>query len=123
MQDERTVIFDGAGIRIVAVPRSSPGLLVVSFTGRDHAPPAATGAGEGFLTKNDIDAVHVISKQNHWWNTPDWPEALRVIAAYAVTRGEPDIVTYGSSMGARRARGFKTARSHARRGLCAAILG
>ncbi|WP_155931282.1 hypothetical protein [Methylosinus trichosporium] len=99
MVDERTEIFDGAGIRVVAVPRNSPGLLVVSFTGRDHAPPAEIGAGEGFLTKNDVDAVHVISKQNHWWNTPDWSEALKAIAAYAVTRGGPEIVTYGSSMG------------------------
>jgi hypothetical protein len=99
MSDRGSVIFDGLGVHVFPVPRSSPGLLVVSFTGRDHAPPAATGAGEGFLAKNDIDTVHVISKRNHWWNTSDWPQALEAIKAYAATREARDIVTYGSSMG------------------------
>ena len=99
MSDKANELFDGPGLRIAYLQRNSPGLLVVSFTGRDPAPPAAAGAGEGFLAKNDIDAVHVISKKNHWWQTPDWDEGLRLIRAYAAGRGAREIVTYGSSMG------------------------
>lgn len=94
-----TTLFDGEDIRVVIAPQDDRRLLVVSFTGRDHKPPAPTGAGAGFLSKNAIDAVHVISKKNHWWNTVEWPEALGAISAYAVERRTEELVTYGSSMG------------------------
>lgn len=92
-------LFEGEDLRVVTAPQDDHRLLVVSFTGRDHKPPAPSGAGAGFLSKNALDAVHVISKKNHWWNTAEWSEALTLISAYAAARRTEALVTYGSSMG------------------------
>lgn len=93
------LLLEGADLRITAEPTQAKDLLVVTFTGRDHNPPAPGGAGQGFLTKNGIAAVHFISKANHWWQTPEFAPALDMVRQFADAEGFAEVVTYGSSMG------------------------
>jgi hypothetical protein len=94
-----TVLIEGKDVRVVLAPQSSKKLLVVTFTGRDHAPPASMGAGQEFFEKNEISAVHIISKANHWWLTKEFLPALDLVRSYADREGYKELVTYGSSMG------------------------
>ncbi|WP_091742763.1 tetratricopeptide repeat protein [Phenylobacterium immobile] len=94
-----TVLIEGKDVRVVLSPGSSKKLLAVTFTGRDHAPPAAMGAGQEFFEKNDISAVHIISKANHWWLTKEFAPTLDVVRSYADREGYKELITYGSSMG------------------------
>jgi hypothetical protein len=55
------------------------------------------GFGEPFLNGHGIDAIHVISRDNDWYQYPETAEAMAVI--HAATRGYGRVVTYGSSMG------------------------
>lgn len=93
------MIFEGMDLKVVAAPTEDRTLLVVTFTGREQVPPAAQGAGELFLAKNGLSAVHVISKANHWWQTPEFGPALAAVRRYADDNRYIELVTYGSSMG------------------------
>lgn len=55
------------------------------------------GFGEGFFHSRGIDAVHVISRENHWYQHDELAEALA--AAAAATAGYDQVISYGSSMG------------------------
>ncbi|HWI85377.1 MAG TPA: alpha/beta fold hydrolase [Sphingomonas sp.] len=55
------------------------------------------GFGEEYFRGRGIDAIHVLSRDNHWYQYPELPEALAVIAA--VTQGYSKVIAYGSSMG------------------------
>lgn len=92
-------LIEGADLRVATSDVGARDILVVTFTGRDHKPPAAAGAGQGFFEKNGLSAVHFISKANHWWQTPEFAPALKLVRLYAEQEGFKEIVTYGSSMG------------------------
>ncbi|WP_091739940.1 hypothetical protein [Phenylobacterium immobile] len=92
-------LIEGADLRVTISDVGARDILVVTFTGRDHKPPAAAGAGQGFFEKNGLSAVHFISKANHWWQTPEFAPALKLARLYAQQQGFKEIVTYGSSMG------------------------
>ena len=55
------------------------------------------GFGQSFLASRRIDAVHVISADNRWYQYPEIPEALEVIRRIAARY--PRTVAYGMSMG------------------------
>jgi len=67
-----------------------------SFT--DNCTLDRPGFGEHFLAHRAIDAFHVISRDNIWYQHPEMPAAMG--AVHAATRGYARVVTYGSSMGA-----------------------
>lgn len=67
-----------------------------SFT--DHRTLDRAGFGEHFLRTREIDAIHVLSRENDWYQYPEIPEAMAAI--HAATRTYTRVVTYGSSMGA-----------------------
>jgi hypothetical protein len=92
-------LIEGADLRVITSDVGARDILVVTFTGRDHKPPAAAGAGQGFFEKSGLSAVHFISKANHWWQTPEFAPALELVRLYAAQQGFKEIVTYGSSMG------------------------
>lgn len=94
------IIFDGSDIRVVAQPADGAPLWVVTFTGRDHNPPVASGAGEKFLGEAGVNAVHFISKANHWWRTDEFVPAIAATRDYLNVHRAETVVTYGSSMGA-----------------------
>lgn len=55
------------------------------------------GFGEEFFAARGIDAIHVLSRDNRWYQHPELPEALAAIAA--ATEGYARTIAYGSSMG------------------------
>jgi tetratricopeptide (TPR) repeat protein len=55
------------------------------------------GFGEAFFRRERIDAIHVLSADNSWYQFPDLPDALSIIRA--VTCDYAEVFSYGSSMG------------------------
>lgn len=55
------------------------------------------GFAEAFLTDEGIDAVHVVNRDNRWYQYPEIDDALAAAAAAAA--GYARVFTYGSSMG------------------------
>lgn len=87
---------------------SRGGLLVVTFGSyTNEATLDRSGFGEDFLRRESIDAVHVIQRENRWYQHPETPDALAAIAD--VARAYDRVLTYGSSMGAYAALRFATA--------------
>ena len=90
----------------------SPVLLVAFDHWRpvqDHAEP---GFAEEFAVANGIDVLSVRCATNAWWQYPEMPEALTVIAGFAADWDK--IVTYGSSMGGYAALRYASALNAAR---------
>jgi len=55
------------------------------------------GFGEDYFRRRRIDAIHVLSRNNHWYQYPELPDALAAVAA--ATAGYDKVIAYGSSMG------------------------
>ena len=55
------------------------------------------GFGEDFFRARGIDAIHVLSRENRWYQYPELPDALAAIAR--ATAGHERVIAYGSSMG------------------------
>jgi tetratricopeptide (TPR) repeat protein len=55
------------------------------------------GFGEEFLRREGIDAIHVINRDNRWYQYREMDAAL--VAVASVTAAYPRVFTYGSSMG------------------------
>lgn len=66
-----------------------------SFT--DHRTLDRPGFGEAFLDGSRIDAIHVIARDNNWYQEPDIMEAMARVRSVSGRYGR--VVTYGSSMG------------------------
>src|SRR5260221_10915465 len=93
-------IFDGRDIRVVGrLFDESKENLVITFTGRAAAPPVEKGFGETYLIKRRVSAVHFISKDNHWWQTPEPAAAIDELRNRGLIGGDRQITLYGSSMG------------------------
>jgi hypothetical protein len=56
------------------------------------------GFAEDFLRMRGIDAIHVIPRDNDWYQYPEMTHAMAAVRAVSQTYGR--VVTYGSSMGA-----------------------
>jgi hypothetical protein len=63
----------------------------------DNRTLARPGFGEEYLRGRGIDAIHVLSRNNHWYQYPELPDALAAVAA--ATIGYAKVIAYGSSMG------------------------
>lgn len=93
-------IFEGQDIRVFArLFDKSSQVLVITFTGRAANPPVEKGFGESYLLKREISAVHFISKDNHWWQTPEPAIAIEELRKRGLIGGNQSITLYGSSMG------------------------
>lgn len=55
------------------------------------------GYGEAFLDRSGIDAIHVIGRDNDWYQYPQMPAAMQAVRGVTADYGR--VVTYGSSMG------------------------
>ena len=55
------------------------------------------GFGEDFFRGRGIDAIHVLSRENRWYQHPELMDALAAVAG--ATGGYPRVIAYGSSMG------------------------
>lgn len=67
-----------------------------SFT--DHRTLDRSGFGEAFFHSIRVDAIHVLSRENNWYQHPEFMEALDQVRNAAKTYRRR--VVYGSSMGA-----------------------
>lgn len=56
------------------------------------------GFGEAFFDANGIDAIHVVPRNNDWYQYPEIDEACRRVRE--LTASYPHVVAYGQSMGA-----------------------
>jgi hypothetical protein len=94
------IIYEGRDIRVVArLFEEDKSNLVVTFTGRAAAPPVEKGFGETYLIKRRASAIHFISKDNHWWQTPEPMEAVAELQRRGWAGADRRITLYGSSMG------------------------
>ena len=55
------------------------------------------GFGEEYFRARGVDAVHVLSRENRWYQHPELVKALAAIMA--ATTGYERVIAYGSSMG------------------------
>lgn len=55
------------------------------------------GFGEAYFRGRGIDAIHVLSRDNHWYQYPELDLAIATIAA--ATADYDQVIAYGSSMG------------------------
>ena len=79
----------------------------------DHRTLDRPGFGEDFFRGRGVDAIHVLSRENRWYQHPELIDALAAVAA--ATAGYARVIAYGSSMG-----GFAALRYGA---LCGATMG
>lgn len=56
------------------------------------------GFGEPYFLSRRIDAVHLLTRENDWYQYPELPAVTAQVAA--LVRGYRRVVTYGTSMGA-----------------------
>jgi hypothetical protein len=98
-------LFRSVDLVVRQVGSFSRDVLVVTFDSyTDHRDPHTSygeldrwGFGENFLRDRAIDAVHVIGGDNNWYQYPEMPDAMAVIAT--VARAYRRVISYGSSMG------------------------
>lgn len=94
-----TILFASDDVLVRQVPAGSDGsLCYVTFASyTDDRVLDRPGFGEGHFRDRGIDAVHVISRDNEWYQYPEWDAALAAVAQ-AVAPYER-VIAYGSSMG------------------------
>jgi hypothetical protein len=63
----------------------------------DHRTLDRPGFGEHHFRARGIDAVHVLSRDNHWYQYPELSDALAAVAS--ATARYDRVIAYGSSMG------------------------
>jgi hypothetical protein len=74
------------------------GTIVVTFDSYTDARHLdRSGFAEHFLHSRQIDAIHIISRDNDWYQYPELPQAAKVVAEITSQYGR--VVAYGSSMG------------------------
>ena len=94
-----TVIFRSENLLVRFVGGFARSHLVITFDCHNSTRSLErSGFGEVFLSERSIDAIHVMSKDNDWYQYPEMDQALDAIAAH--TRPYSRVVSYGASMGA-----------------------
>ena len=83
---------------------SSDSTLVVTFQQRmakdSDFSENQIGFGESYLKARNINAIHILSHWNHWYQTPEIFDCIRSILNSRLYRDARRVVLYGSSMGA-----------------------
>ena len=81
-----TELFRSNDLLVKRVGGYSPDACVVTFASfTDHRTLDRAGFGEHFLRTREIDAIHVLSRENDWYQYPETPDAMAAI--HAATRG------------------------------------
>jgi hypothetical protein len=94
-----TELFRSADLLIRRVGDFGPASCVVAFDSfTDFRTLDRLGFGEEFLRGAGIDAIHVIPRDNDWYQYPEMIAAMAHV--HAATRRYARVVAYGSSMGA-----------------------
>jgi tetratricopeptide (TPR) repeat protein len=97
--EQRTELFRSENLAVRKVGAYGEACCVVTFDSfTDFRSLDRTGFGEHFFATSGIDAIHVIPRDNDWYDYPEMAEAMACVQA--ATRGYARVVAYGSSMGA-----------------------
>lgn len=98
---DRKVLFDGKDIVVIDVSsQRSEG--IVTFQSWRLAPfdtcdpQRAQGFGERAFASEGLDALHIVARGNHWYQSPEMGVAMDLARDFIATRRA---ITYGSSMG------------------------
>ncbi len=93
-----TEIFRSSELTVRSVREFDSSACVVTFDSySDDRGLDRQGFGEGFFRYRGIDAIHVIGRENDWYQYAEMPAAAA--AAAELTRGYERVLAYGSSMG------------------------
>lgn len=92
------ILFESHDLMVRFVPAGAGDVCVVTFDSyNDDRTLSRNGFAEGYLAAIGVAAVHVISRNNDWYQHRELPDALARIRS--VTRGYGRVITYGTSMG------------------------
>jgi hypothetical protein len=92
------ILFRSDDLLVRSVGGGGGALGFITFDSyTDHRTLDRPGFAEAFLQSRGIDAVHVISRDNQWYQHPELVEVLAVLAAWSARYER--VVSYGSSMG------------------------
>lgn len=95
---EPVELYRSDALLVRHVPAADTAVGVVTFDSfTDYQTLDRPGFGEAFLAEHGIGAVHVISRENDWYQYAEMTEAIAAIRSAMQAYGR--IVTYGSSMG------------------------
>lgn len=93
-----TEIFRSAELLVRDLRRHTSACCVVTFESyTDNRSVDRPGFGEVFFDANSIDAIHVIPRNNDWYQYPEIDEACHRI--HELTASYPHVIAYGQSMG------------------------
>ncbi len=91
-------IFRSAELLVRDLRRHASACCVVTFEpNTDNRTLDRPGFGEVFFDINSIDAIHVIPRNNDWYQYPEIVEACHRVRE--LTACYPHVVAYGQSMG------------------------
>jgi tetratricopeptide (TPR) repeat protein len=95
MTDE---LFRSADLVVRKVGDHGKSCCVVTFDSfTDVRALDRTGFGEAFLDGAGVDAIHIIPRENAWYQYPEMLDAMACV--HAATSDYARVVSYGSSMG------------------------
>jgi hypothetical protein len=98
--DEPAIIehFRSPHVAVREVGGFSRDVLIITFDSyTDISSLDRPGFGETFLRRRRVDAIHVISSTNRWYQYPEIPKVLEIVRGIAARYDRA--ITYGSSMG------------------------
>lgn len=91
-------IFRSSELLVRDLRRHVSACCVVTFESyTDNRTLDRPGFGEVFFDANEIDAIHIVPRNNDWYQYPEIDEACRRVRA--LTASYPHVVAYGQSMG------------------------
>lgn len=91
-------ILRSAELLVKDLRRHTSACCVVTFDSyTDYRTLNRPDFGEVFFDANGIDAIHIIRRNNDWYQYPETEEACRRIRE--LTACYPHVVAYGQSMG------------------------
>lgn len=91
-------IFRSPELLVKGLRRHASACCVVTFESyTDNRTLDRPGFGENFFDANGIDAIHVIPRNNDWYQYPEIDEVCRRVLE--LTERYPHVVAYGQSMG------------------------
>ncbi len=97
------LLFDGSDLMVRAAPDFAGDTLMVTLSSRSERGQGKfrpEGFAERFLRKERVPHVCFINKANHWWQTPEFAQAIRAVRESGVLSRFRRVITYGASMGA-----------------------
>ena len=91
-------LFRSGELLVRRVGGFGSGICYVTFDSyTDNRTLDRPGFGEAYFRGRGVDAIHVLSRDNHWYQYPELGDAIAAIAA--ATAAYDQVIAYGSSMG------------------------